>query len=101
MHPRDLAWRGHTDHRGMFDTMFSYQELFKAEPPRAWADMNRLLLDKKKNPSRVKSARTYKRPSRPRNVGSGGFFLRYIQQPVAHYYFTAPAATMPGARTGL
>jgi hypothetical protein len=38
----DLAWRGHTDHVGTFDTIVVYQDMFKTDLPVAWIDMAHL-----------------------------------------------------------
>ena len=39
MRPDTLAWHGVTDHTGTFDTIMTYQHMFKTEPPVAWVDM--------------------------------------------------------------
>ena len=47
MSRKDLAWQGKTDHLGTHDTIMVYQDLFKADPPRAWADMTHIIALKK------------------------------------------------------
>lgn len=44
-----LAWKGVTDHLGVHDTVTVYHDLYKADPPRAWADMTSLYAIRKNN----------------------------------------------------
>ena len=46
----ELAWGGLSDHMGTHDTVMVYEDLFRTEPPRAWADMARIV-----GPKRIRS----------------------------------------------
>lgn len=42
MRSDELAWHGRNDHRGTFDTVMAYQDLYSSAPGGAWNDMTHL-----------------------------------------------------------